>query len=113
MKCCGEDRITPYCPSCGKQLMKHSPLVSILHDERKRLRDTEEYLIKAREAKYNSNAIREANETIARYKARVEALEEAMSNLCKPAKVMSDWLKDNNYEEAGKALLGAFTGVPS
>lgn len=113
MKCCGAERTTPYCPSCGKQIMKPSPLVEILCEEREVLE---------REKKRLETSIREKNATgytsrikeeVQRRERRVEALEEGMTNLGQPAKVMSDWLKENGYEEAGKTLLGAFTGVPS
>jgi len=30
MKCCGEDRTTPFCPMCGKQLRQPHPLDSLV-----------------------------------------------------------------------------------
>lgn len=113
MKCCGAERTTPYCPSCGKQVMKPSPLVDILHQERDRLQKASVWLEECTQKKYNKSTLDKAKEEFDKFKYRTEALEEAMTNLCQPVKVMSDWLKENGFEEAGKALLGAFTGVPS
>lgn len=113
MKCCGSERTTPYCSSCGKQLMKPSPLVEILQQERKKLVESEMLLEKAKNEKWNRASTEQIEATLNKAKSRIEALEEAMTNLSNPAKVMSDWLKDNGYEEAARALLGAFSGVPS
>lgn len=44
MKCCGEDRTTPFCPTCGKQLGSAGNLNSLMRHIRKqvdRLKGTE------------------------------------------------------------------------
>lgn len=116
MRCCGSERTTPYCPSCGKNLLEPSPLVSILKFYRGKYTKLKGVLEK-HERYYKDtpshSSLIAARKEEQKMKLTVEALEEAMNNLGQPAKVMSDWLKENGYEEAGKALLGAFTGVPS
>lgn len=64
---------------------------------------------KKKDRGYNREYMTQQEIMITKMERQIEALEESMSNLCSPAKVMSDWLMDNGYEEAGKALLGAFS----
>ena len=30
MNCCGEERVTPFCPMCGKSIQDNDPLLSLL-----------------------------------------------------------------------------------
>jgi hypothetical protein len=120
MKCCGSERTTPFCPTCGKRLANPSPLVGVLEglvNSHKRAK-TE---LKEAEYRFSSfvnkskvpDFVKKARDKVEKYERQIDAVQEAMNTLSSPAKVMSDWLKDNVYEEAGKALLGAFTGVPT
>lgn len=85
MKCCGENRSTPFCPMCGKKLSE-DPLFVLLMYLRKHseaLRNKSQGLVdmEADPGQYWSkpSAIRSRKVTIAKWDAWVEAIETMMA----------------------------------
>ncbi len=92
MKCCGEDRTTPFCPQCGDDLRPEHPLVE-LHDHVQRtaraayllLQRFQEYAEeKDRPESQKDHYWQKANQTrerFAKWQAWADALESAIQSL--------------------------------
>lgn len=113
IKCCGEERSTPFCSSCGKKLTDPSPLVSLLRMLRTRYKTARRKLEDTQKSFGNLSTVpkghplHKAREEEANVNGWIEAVTAAIGDN-DWAKVHADWLEENISEEVANKLRGAF-----
>lgn len=119
MKCCGEERTTPFCPSCGAKLGTPNPLVSLLQRSRRKQQIDLRRILNGTPPFPNEDELRKFAETRPAHKATLlyRAWQDREKELAALAAVVGkdDWvrvhadaLEEQGMQEAADFLRGKF-----
>lgn len=86
MECCGQDRMTKFCPDCGTPLTG-DPLVALMQYVNMHARHQQDRVVKAERVPDDKYEIRLAKRNAAKWQAWADELEKAIAALAEKEKV--------------------------